>query len=94
MTRVRADFAMRNSAMLKRYCFAAILALCLTTALTAQDAQTMIVVDGRSMRVRTLGVFDVRRPEPLIACGVVFAPERASFEHARGRPLRRPRDEG
>lgn len=60
MTRVRADFATRNSAMLKRYCFAAILALCLTTALTAQDDQT-IVVDGRSMRVRTLGVFDVRR---------------------------------
>jgi pimeloyl-ACP methyl ester carboxylesterase len=41
--------------MQRRVGFATILAACITAALIGQDTET-IVVDGRSMRVRTLGV--------------------------------------
>ena len=55
--------------MPKRYRFATILALCLTTALTAQDDPT-ILIDGRPMRVRTLGVSDAgRRPVVVFESG-------------------------
>jgi pimeloyl-ACP methyl ester carboxylesterase len=60
---------MRDIAMLNRCCFATILALSLTTGLTGQGDQT-IAVDGRSMRVRTLGVSDVgRRPVVVFESG-------------------------
>ena len=55
--------------MLNCCCFATILALSLTTGLTGQNDQT-IAVDGRSMRVRTLGVSDVgRRPVVVFESG-------------------------
>src|SRR5690242_12731419 len=48
--------------MQKRYCLAVL--LCLTATLAAQDDR-MIVVDGRSMRVRTLGV-STNDPRPVV----------------------------
>jgi pimeloyl-ACP methyl ester carboxylesterase len=55
--------------MPKRYYFATILALCLTTALTAQGEHS-ILVDGRPMRVRTLGVPNAgRRPVVVFESG-------------------------
>jgi len=54
--------------MSKRHHFATALALCLTTALTAQDDQR-ILIDGRPMRVRTLGLCDGRRPVVVFESG-------------------------
>jgi pimeloyl-ACP methyl ester carboxylesterase len=55
--------------MLKPTCFVTMLVLCLTTALVAQNDQR-IAVDGRSMRVRTLGVSDAgRRPVVVFESG-------------------------
>src|SRR5262245_39285339 len=55
--------------MLKRYCVATMWALCLTTVLIAQDDRTL-AVDGRSMRVRILGVSEVgRRPVVVFESG-------------------------
>jgi len=55
--------------MRKRSCFATILAVCLATAVIAQDARK-IVVSGRSMRVQTLGVSTAgRRPVVVFESG-------------------------
>jgi pimeloyl-ACP methyl ester carboxylesterase len=55
--------------MPKPACFVTMLVLCLTTALTAQSDQR-IAIDGRPMRVRTLGVSDAgRRPVVVFESG-------------------------
>ena len=84
--------------MLKRCCFATIVTLSLTTGLTGQTDQT-IAVDGRSMRVRTLGVSDVgRRPVVVFESGAgtgmnawsaVLQDVSAEKSRARGRRDRR-----